>query len=95
MRSDLQHPGQPMGYEFVVRGHLGELLLGAFPDLEPQTRGGDTVLRGALPDQAALHGVLAEIEALGIELIAFQRFPLEQGGQREPGDGPSRQEGRP
>ena len=27
------------------------------------------VLRGVIPDQAALHGVLAEIEALGLELL--------------------------
>ena len=51
MRSDLHHPGLPMSYEFVVRGHLGELLLGVFPDLAPQIRGGDTILRGVLPDQ--------------------------------------------
>lgn len=61
-------------YEFCVRGHLGETLLSAFPDLEPQVRGADTVLRGILPDQAALHGVLAEIEALGLELLEVRRL---------------------
>ena len=90
MRGELHHPDQPMSCEFVVRGHLGELLLYAFPDLEPETRDGDTILRGVLPDRAALHGVLAEIEALGIELLALQRLPLEPGNlgeQREQGDG--------
>ena len=57
-------------YEFCVRGHLGEMMLGAFPDFEARTQGADTVLTGILPDQAALHGVLAEIEALGLELLA-------------------------
>ncbi|HVP75208.1 MAG TPA: hypothetical protein VMS63_04225 [Gaiellaceae bacterium] len=52
-----------------VRGVLGETLLAAFPDLDAQTANGETVLVGALPDQAALYGVLAEIEALGLELI--------------------------
>ena len=37
--------------------------------------GPDTVLIGALPDQAALHGVLAEIEALGLELLEVRRQP--------------------
>jgi hypothetical protein len=56
-------------YEFRVRGHLGQTILCAFPDLEAQTRGADTVLSGILLDQAALHGVLTEIEALGLELL--------------------------
>jgi hypothetical protein len=74
------------------------LLLYAFPDLEPEMRDGDTILRGALPDQAALHGVLAEIEALGIELLGLHRLPLEPGNpgeRREQGDGGRPQEGEP
>jgi hypothetical protein len=83
-------PHRAISYEFVVRGRLGDLLLHAFPDLEAETRGGDTVLRGALTDQAALHGVLAELEALGIELLALYRLSLGPGkpGERpEPSDG--------
>jgi hypothetical protein len=41
------------------------MMRSAFPALQAQPRGADTVLTGPLPDQAALHGVLAEIEALG------------------------------
>jgi hypothetical protein len=50
-------------------------MLGAFPALQGETCGGDTLLTGALPDQAALHGVLAEIEALGLELLEVKRLP--------------------
>jgi hypothetical protein len=46
----------------------------AFP-LRRQTRGERTVLTGALPDQASLHGVLASIEALGLELLEVHRLP--------------------
>jgi len=66
---------QPRQYEILVRGHLGETLRLAFPGLRAQPRGPDTVLTGALPDQAALHGVLAEIEALGLELLEVRRLP--------------------
>jgi hypothetical protein len=33
------------------------------------------MLTGTLRDQAALHGVLAEIEALGLELLEVRRLP--------------------
>jgi len=46
----------------------------AFPDLAAQWRGQDTLLPGALSDQAALHGVLAAIEALGLELLEVRRL---------------------
>ena len=57
-----------------VRGILSETLLGAFPGLHAQARGSQTVLVGPLPDQAALHGVLAWIEALGLELLEVRRL---------------------
>ena len=60
-------------YEIRVRGLLGETLLVAFPRLRATTVHGDTVLVGELPDQAALHGVLAQIEALGLELVEVRR----------------------
>jgi hypothetical protein len=49
--------------------------MAAFPALSAQVRGEDTVLTGTLPDEAALYGVLAEIEALGLELLELRRFP--------------------
>jgi hypothetical protein len=62
-------------YEIRVRGHLGETLLAAFPDLRARSWGGETVLAGELPDQAALYGVLAQLEALGLELLEVRRPP--------------------
>jgi hypothetical protein len=60
-------------YEIRVRGVLSEALLGAFPSLDAEVQGGDTVLSGTLPDQAALYGVPTQIEALGLELIEVRR----------------------
>jgi len=40
-----------------------------------RTRVGNTVLTGVFADQAALYGVLAEIEALGLELIEVRHLP--------------------
>jgi hypothetical protein len=67
--------GQPRRYEIWVRGHLGDTMRSAFPHLRAELRGADTVLTGVLADQAALHGVLADIEALGLELLEVRRPP--------------------
>lgn len=80
-RRDPQRPAQ--SYQIRVRGHLGKTMLGAFPALHAQTRGEDTLLAGALADQAALHGVLAQIEALGLELLEVRRLPGEPGDRRK------------
>lgn len=63
----------PPSYEIRVRGRLGETMRAAFPTLEAERQGDDTVLSGVLVDQAALYGVLAEIEALGLELVELRR----------------------
>jgi len=68
---------RPVWYEIRVRGHLDGMLLGAFPDLSAQADGTETVLTGPLPDQAALYGVLAQIEALGLELLEVRRTGAE------------------
>ena len=69
------HHGPPHRYRIRVRGHLGQTIRSAFPALQARASGGDTVLTGPLPDRAALHGVLAQIEALGLELLAVRRLP--------------------
>jgi hypothetical protein len=59
-------------YEIRVRGHLGELMLSAFPALSAEICGPDTVLRGPLCDQSALHGVLAQADSMHLELIELR-----------------------
>jgi hypothetical protein len=73
---------QPQRYRICVRGRLGQTLRCAFPALQARVQGGDTILTGVLADQAALHGVLAQIEALGLELIDVHRLPPHQQGDR-------------
>lgn len=63
----------PALYEIRLRGHLGATVLTAFPAMEPQLHGADTVLAGLL-DQSALYGVLAEVEALGLELLEVRQI---------------------
>jgi hypothetical protein len=60
-------------YSIRIRGHLGDTLLSAFPALVPLWDGADTVLSGPL-DRAALYGVLAEVEALGLDLVEVRQL---------------------
>jgi predicted ester cyclase len=61
-------------YEIRVRGRLGGTFRTAFPGLRARTQGYDTVLSGSLADRAALYGVLAIIETLGLELVELRQF---------------------
>jgi hypothetical protein len=69
------HGDRPYRYRFRVRGRLGETMRSAFPALQAQVSGDDTVLTGPLADRAALYGMLAQIEALGLELLEVRRLP--------------------
>lgn len=60
-------------YMIRIRGRLGATALSAFPTLESDVRGGETVLTGSLEDRSALWGVVAQIEALGLELIELRQ----------------------
>ncbi len=59
---------EPALYIIRINGHLGATLLSAFPAMAARPDGAHTVLTGLL-DRSALYGVLAEIEALGLDLL--------------------------
>ena len=63
---------EPARYTFRIKGHLGATVLSAFPALASRWHGTQTVLTGFL-DRSALFGVLAEIEALGLDLLEVRQ----------------------
>jgi hypothetical protein len=76
----------PARYTIRIHGHLGATVLSAFPALVPQRHGADTVLTGLL-DLSALYGVLAEIEALGLDLLEVHKLTPDR---KSPGSGDRR-----
>ena len=60
-------------YRFYVRGHLDDRWSEWLGDLSIERReDGSSVLSGPVPDQAALHGVIARIRDLGLPLLAME-----------------------
>jgi hypothetical protein len=47
-----------------------------------ESKGGETVLTGSLEDRAALFGVLAQIEALGLDLLEVRQISGPPGDRR-------------
>jgi len=62
-------------YEIRVTGILPPEALLDFERLTVAVRSAETVVHGALRDQAALSGLLARFEASGVEILAMRRFP--------------------
>ena len=76
MRSDGGVGMATVRYAVRVRGRPSDAAVAASEEgLEVAVDPARTVLRGRLPDQAALLGVLARARLLGLELIEVRRRP--------------------
>jgi hypothetical protein len=64
-------------YSIRISGQLGPMALSAFPSMVSQVKGRDTLLTGIL-DRSALYGVLAQIEALALDLVELRRLDPQQ-----------------
>jgi hypothetical protein len=62
---------QPLVYQIRIKGHLGQQWMGWFEGLTiALEQNGDTLLTGAVVDQAALHGILKKVRDLGMPLLS-------------------------
>ncbi len=68
-------PTLPGVYRIRIKGRLGVTALSAFPSMVSELKGSETVLTGLLEDRSALFGVLAQIEALGLDLLELRQVP--------------------
>ena len=73
-------PGQPMIYQIRIKGHLGRQWTEWFGGLTiTLEENGDTLLTGAVVDQAALHGLLKKVRDLGTPLLSVNCVMREDG----------------
>ena len=69
-------PRRPMVYQIRLKGHLDGQWTEWFGGLSiTQDDNGETLLTGAVVDQAALHGLLRTVRDLGMPLLSVMRLP--------------------
>jgi hypothetical protein len=77
-RTTKTDPDEPLVYQIRIKGHLsrhwsdwfGGLTITALDD-------GETLLTGAVVDQAALHGLLKQVRDIGLPLVSVS--PVQPG----------------
>jgi hypothetical protein len=67
-------------YEIRVAGVLDSRWASWLDGLQISGQGDETVIRGLLADQAALHGLLIKVRDLGLCLISVRRLDTGQTG---------------
>ena len=68
-------PAEPARYELRVRGVLEPHWSDWFEGLQVTSdERGQTIIAGPVTDQAALHGLLAKVRDLGLELLSVRRL---------------------
>jgi hypothetical protein len=60
-------------YEIRIRGRFDDARSARFGEFTDSLRVHETVLRGAVIDQAELHGVLQRLQDLGFELLEVRQ----------------------
>ena len=61
-------------YAFWISGRLTPELAAVLEPLKSVETSADTLLVGPVTDRAALHGYIAHLEALGLELVGLRRL---------------------
>lgn len=73
--SNGSHYEKSTAYQICLRGILDPKWSDWFDGLTITSQGDETLLTGTVCDQAALHGILAKINNLGLTLISVSQLP--------------------
>lgn len=74
-------------YRIVIRGEIGEPLVGPLEGMSVELAGDESVLSVDLVDQAQLQGALSWLNDLGIEIVSVN--PVEEEAGRVTAGGPT------
>ena len=68
-----RHAASGQNYRLVIRGELDKRFAYLFEGMRMEGKAGQTILTGAVRDQAQLHGFFERVEELGLELVSVQQ----------------------
>ena len=69
-------------YEIRVKGRVGKELASRLEGFDAEVEPAETILRGPIDDQDALHGLLERVQRFGLELVEVRQ--LDATGSRGP-----------
>jgi hypothetical protein len=61
-------------YEIRVKGRVGKELASRLDGFDAEVEPAETVLRGPIDDQDALHGLLERVQCFGLELVEVRQL---------------------
>lgn len=61
-------------YQIRLKGTLDSSWSDWFGGFSINVKGDETVLIGSVPDQSALHGILAKINDLGLSIVSVEKI---------------------
>jgi hypothetical protein len=61
-------------YEIRVKGRVGKELASRLDGFDAEIEPAETVLRGPIDDQDALHGLLERVQCFGLELVEVRQL---------------------
>lgn len=61
-------------YEIRVSGAFSRTMVDEFAEFTTAVRPSETIIRGAIRDQAELHGVLDRLQQFGLQLVEVKRL---------------------
>jgi hypothetical protein len=65
---------QPTAYQIRLKGTLDSSWSDWFDGFNITMEGDETILVGVVPDQSALHGMLAKINDLGLPILSVEKL---------------------
>ena len=75
---------QPMDFEIRISGLVPDSVLAEMEGVRAVVDPVQTTLRGPVPDQAALYGIINRLQRLGLELIEVRRVTDAASGAGRP-----------
>lgn len=74
-------------YQITLQERVGAGVTTYFPEFTLTEEDDKTIMRGRLPDQSALHGVLNRIRDLGLTLISVETLTNDSHAQEDNSQG--------